>query len=259
MMLLGALERTDIALPATEQMTTFDFIVSYADRQIPGAVWLPRAASPKAIVLVGHGGSQHKRSGSVLRLAELLTRGSEFAVAAIDGPIHGSRNAGVSLSPKAQQRKFLELWEIGDGQVSAMVDDWRAVLSSLFLVSEIGEIPVGYSGISMGTAYGLPLLASEPRIEAAVVGMWSADYPSSNRLVSAAKQVTCATLFIARYEDELFSSGGMRDLFDSIATDDKRMLILPGKHVETQEQFVQTAFFLTERLSGDSGKLFRSA
>ncbi len=91
-------------------------------------------------------------------------------------------------------------------------------------------------------------LASERRIEAAVIGMWGADYPCSDRLVSAAREVRIPTLFIARQEDEIFGSQGVRDLFDALAGNDKRMLILPGKHVETAEQFDETAFFLTRRI-----------
>lgn len=153
--------------------------------------------------------------------------------------------------PLVQQRKFLDLWETGDGAVSSMVDDWRCAISALLSLPQIGTVPLGYAGISMGTAYGLPLLAADRRIEAAVVGMWSANYVFSDRLLAAASRVSCKVMFIARYEDELFDRAGTLGLFDAIVAPDKRLLVLPGKHVESAEQFDQTNFFLANNLPVD--------
>jgi hypothetical protein len=237
------LEKREIDLP-----NTFDFMILHENRKIPGAVWLPLGISPKALVLVGHGGSQHKRHSSVLELARVLTESYLFAVAAIDGPVHGARRSVPAAMPKELQREFLASWKTSDGGTSSMLDDWKVALSSLLNELGIGG-PVGYTGISMGTAYGLPLIANEGRIVAAVIGMWSADYPNSAQLISVARVVRCPILFIQRQNDELFSYEGSRQLFDALGTNDKRLLILPGKHVESKEQFSQTAHFLGERLS----------
>ena len=49
--------------------------------------------------------------------------------------------------------------------------EWRATLDALQELPEIGaDGPVGYWGTNMGTAIGLPWVASEPRITAAVFG-----------------------------------------------------------------------------------------
>ena len=58
------------------------------------------------------------------------------------------------------------------------------------------NIPVGYYGLSMGTAYGLPFLAVEKRIEAAVIGMWGSNYPNSGQLVEAARHVRSPVCFL---------------------------------------------------------------
>jgi hypothetical protein len=229
-------------------MKTYDFRVDGDDHAIPCAIWLPASSPPKGLVLAGHGGSQHKRSDSVSSLAKRLVGQFSFAIVSIDGPIHGERSVDPSLTPKERQRGFLELWQAGDGHVPAMVKDWRAVIRTLLTSPEIGDVPVGYAGVSMGTAYGLPLIAAEPLIRAAVVGMWSANYACGDRLLQAATNVLCPVLFIARYEDEIFDRAGTQDLFDRIATQDKRMLVLPGKHVESEEQFDQMAAFLNWRL-----------
>lgn len=234
------------------RLTTGDFAVGFAGRTIPGAVWLPHGPI-EGLVLVGHGGSQHKRHDSVERRARALVERCQFAVVSIDGPLHGARRpAGRSMVPKDIQRDFLNLWETEDGGTAAMTQDWQAVLAALVALPEIGGVPVGYSGISMGTAYGLPLLANEPRIRAAAIGMWGAAYPKSERLVLAARQVRCPTLFLYQRDDELFSMDGGLHLFDSIATEDKRMLVMPGRHVETAEQAESAIRFLGDRLAAQA-------
>jgi hypothetical protein len=234
--------------PEVTPMNTYDFKVDGADHAIPCAIWLPANSRLRGLVLVGHGGSRHKRSDSVCSLAQRLVGQFSFAIASIDGPIHGERSANPSLTPKEMQRGFLELWQAGDGHVASMVEDWRAVIHRLLASPEIGDVPVGYAGVSMGTAYGLPLIAAEPLIQAAAVGMWSANYACGDRLLQAATNVLCPVQFIARHEDEIFDWAGTKDLFDRIASQDKRMLVLPGKHVESEEQFDQMASFLNWRL-----------
>jgi hypothetical protein len=235
-------------------MKTYDFKVDGTDHAIPCAIWLPVGSPPRGLVLAGHGGSQHKRSNSVCSLAERLVGQFSFALVSIDGPIHGERNVDPSWTPKDRQRAFLELWRTGDGHVASVVKDWRAAIDTVLAWPEIGDVPVGYVGVSMGTAYGLPLLAAEPRIAAAVLGMWSANYACGDRLLQAAPEAHCPVLFIARYEDEIFDWAGTKDLFDKIGTEDKRMLVLPGKHVESQEQFDQSIGFLNSRLGAGENR-----
>jgi hypothetical protein len=96
--------------PEVAPTKTYDFKVDGADYAIPCAIWLPASSPPKGLVLVGHGGSQHKRSDSVRSLAAKLVGQFSFAMVSIDGPIHGERNVDASLTPKDRQRGFLELW-----------------------------------------------------------------------------------------------------------------------------------------------------
>src|SRR5690606_12061167 len=134
------LERVEAEAQDVDEATTFDFVADPRGRSVPGAVWLPRARAPKALVLIGHGGSQYKRSASVRALAGRLAGGCGFAVAAIDGPIHGTRRAPGAYVPLEQQRRFLDLWARGDGAVPSMVEDWRCALSALLSLAEIGSV-----------------------------------------------------------------------------------------------------------------------
>jgi hypothetical protein len=83
----------------------------------------------------------------------------------------------------------------------------------------------------MGTAYGLPLLAVEPRVRAAVIGMWGTSRVNSERLVDDARQVRCPTLFSLQWNDELFTREGQFRVFDALASREKHMSIYPGGHV----------------------------
>lgn len=204
------------------------FTCAVDGRNVPVAVWLPMSRQPAPLVLVGHGGSGHKRSDLVLDVVEPLTRRHGIAVAAIDGPVHGDRRSAPA-SPAAVRDEFRALWEAG-GSVEPMVADWRGVLDALCAFREIEASAVGYYGLSMGTAYGLPLLAEEPRIRAAVIGMWGTSRVNSERLVDDARKVRCPTLFSMQWDDELFTREGQFRIFDALATPRKSLSIHPGGH-----------------------------
>ena len=42
-----------------------------------------------------------------------------------------------------------------------MIEDWQAALEVAQSLPEVGEGPVGYWGLSMGTRFGLPLVVAE--------------------------------------------------------------------------------------------------
>ena len=75
--------------------------------------------------------------------------------------------------------------------------------------------PVGFWGLSQGARVGLPLLAAEPRITAAVLGL--ADGP-----VASAPLVTATVLFYVQTEDNLVQPDACRALFHALGSADKR-------------------------------------
>src|SRR5947208_17149603 len=71
------------------------FDVRTEDDTVPGLLWTPEdATGMRALVLLGHGGSQHKRAPNILALARRIVRHLGYAAAAIDGPMHGDRVPG---------------------------------------------------------------------------------------------------------------------------------------------------------------------
>ena len=103
--------------------------------------------------------------------------------------------------------------------------------------------PVGFWGISHGTRVGLPLLAAEPRIAAAVLGL--ADGP-----VASAPLVTASVLFYVQSDDDLVQPDACRALFDALGSTDKTAIENPGGHLDLPRTSVEeSAVWLDQKLA----------
>jgi dienelactone hydrolase len=103
--------------------------------------------------------------------------------------------------------------------------------------------PVGFWGLSQGARVGLPLLAAEPRISAAVLGL--ADGP-----ITSAPLVTAPVLFYLQSHDELVSPDACRALFDALGPADKTLVENPGGHLDLPRATVEeSATWLDEKLT----------
>jgi dienelactone hydrolase len=216
-------------------------------RRVPLAWWMP-ADQPGScpLVLVGHGGSGHKTSSLVLDIVKRMLPAG-VAVAAIDGPVHGERRE-VFVDGPVVRDEFRELWSRG-GDVDAMVEDWQAALDYLCQNPRMDQRRVAWYGISMGTAYGLPVVAAEPRIQSAVLGMWGTCRTPSDRLIADAHRITVPVLFQVKREDAIFTAAGQRDLYDHLASSRKEFVAYDGGHVDpVGEQLDDIARFLLAHL-----------
>lgn len=220
--------------------------VSRNGQRIPTVCWQPEGDA-KGVVLVCHGGSGHKKSNAIVLIAQAcVPRG--LAVLAIDGPVHGERRADGDLDAGTARIAFREAWRAGVGRTD-MGEDMRAALDALQGVPGLGTLPVGYIGVSMGTAYGIPMLAVEPRIRAAAIGLWSTTYAASEHLAQFAQQVQCDVWFTQQWNDEFFDRDGTFALFDAIGAADKRLVAYPGPHRELEgERLVDAVEFVAGRL-----------
>jgi dienelactone hydrolase len=131
------------------------------------------------------------------------------------------------------------------------VADWVATLDGLLGLAELSSDAVGWWGVSMGTIIGLPFVAAEPRIRAAVLGLMGLTGPTQDRIGKDAPKVKCPVLYMIQWDDELFDRQSSMDLFDAIGSEDKRMYAHPGRHGEIPtEAFRLSESFLAERLGG---------
>jgi len=114
---------------------------------------------------------------------------------------------------------------------------------------EVDAEAIGWYGISMGTAYGLPLVAAHQNIKAAVLGMWGTSRVASERLVIDAADIHCPVLFQQKADDEFFTSEGQTELFDAIASRNKTHRLYPGLHTDPKdEQLRDIEAFLVQHL-----------
>jgi dienelactone hydrolase len=207
------------------------FDVSVDGVVVPGILWTPEASTgTRPLVLIGHGGSQHKRAPNVLALARRLVRHLGFAAAAIDGPMHGDRVEGghdltlETLRARMGARSQAEVAEL----FRAARKEWQDTLTALKQVDGVGDGPTGYWGLSMGTVIGLPFIASEPRVDCAVLGLMGL---SADVRGESARSINIPVLFLVQWDDELVSRTDALTLFDTLATRDKTMHVNPGPHI----------------------------
>ena len=222
--------------------------VTRAGTRVPAVYWSPEVQS-RGIVLASHGGGGHKLSEPVLAIAKACCA-QGITVLAIDGPVHGDRRADGRVDYDFVMQAFNDAWLAGVGRTS-MTDDWRAALAALLAVPGHANLPIGYIGVSMGTAYGLPLVAAEPRIRAAALGLWSAKFPASEHLAGCAQRIQCPVWFTQQWNDEHFDREGTLALFDAIAAPDKMLTAYPGPHRLLEGQRLQEAVaFIARHLLG---------
>jgi dienelactone hydrolase len=234
-------------------------------RRVPALLWTPALPAvagdpsgadgdgadrpaPRPLVAIGHGGSNDKRQPAVVAMAHRMVRHHGCAAIAIDGPVHGDRRADRGADPRLTLAEFGQRWA-GDGE--AMTDetiaDWQQVIAVVQALPDIGEGPVGWWGLSMGTILGLPLVAADRRIRAAVLGLMGLTGPTRQRIAEAADAVRCPVLFLVQRDDELFPWESAVALFDRLATADKRLHAhlgphgaLPDEAFDSSERFLAT-------------------
>jgi len=237
------------------------FDLEVEGQRVPGIVWTPTGArGPRPLLLQGHGGIQHKRVENILSLARRMVRNHGWAVAAIDAPAHGDRIT-KEQAERARERT-MEAVRSGratsgrparDDQRQAMakaarsaVAEWKATLDALQGLDEIDtQGPVAYWGVSMGTRYGVPLIASEPRITCAVLGLFGIG-PDPDEFSEAASRIEIPLLFLFQLNDELMTPPSGLALFSTFGSKVKTMHVNPGGHVAVPkfERDESEAFYL---------------
>ncbi|WP_250402852.1 alpha/beta hydrolase [Streptomyces cellostaticus] len=205
---------------------------------VPGVLWSPASGVDRApLVLMGHGGGGHKRHPSMAGRARLLVTGCGFHVAVVDAPGHGDRPRSAHDEQDIAELRRAQAAGEPEGSIvvrhnarlaELAVPEWRSVLDALQELPEIGaDGPVGYVGVGLGTAIGVPLVAIEPRITAAV---YVATWPDV--LMDAAQQITVPIEFALQWDDERVPREAGLALFDAFASTEKTLHANAGQHME---------------------------
>ena len=249
----------DILNETTEKgVTERRFDLKVGTEVVPGILWEPEQGladgTARPTILIGHGGTQHKRTENVLALARRFVRHLGVSVAALDAPNHGERVTPESKAAADAQRERLGRrivdgqragkalpWEMTADEARTWVDrttngvlEWKALLDDLQASRpDLAAGPFGYWGVSMGCAIGLPFVADEPRITATVLGLagLSDDRPGFERFRSSAESLTIPVLFLFQANDELMSLESGIALWKAFGSKEKSMHLNPGGHV----------------------------
>ncbi|MFI6585220.1 dienelactone hydrolase family protein [Embleya sp. NPDC050493] len=219
--------------------TSFDGVTEqlFTLGEIPGVLWTPDgAAGTRPLILLGHGGGQHKKAPEVVARARRFVTECGFAVAAVDVPGHGDRPKDreydrIATENRARVDAGAELAPlIADFQALVArrtVPEWRAVLDALRRLDRVGPGPVGYWGVSLGCGLGVPFVAAEPRVRAAVLGLGGAQASAE-----AAARITVPVEFLVQWDDERVPRARSLALFDALASAEKTLHANPGGHGE---------------------------
>ncbi|KAA0996145.1 hypothetical protein FVF58_50395 [Paraburkholderia panacisoli] len=223
------------ALTDSGSISELEFTMPCNETVVPGVLWKGRINSDRVpLILLQHGGSGHKQDEANRDLGTRLVSALGCLVAALDGPVHGSRAAAPS-DAAATQAAFRESWTKGT-HTESFVDEWTAAIDALVALPYVDAERVGWCGVSMGTAFGVPICAKCPVIRSAVLGKWSINQRGSQHLVAMAQEIRSSVLFVQHWDDEFFDRSGTHELFDALGTSDKRMYAYPGGHHHRTEE-----------------------
>jgi alpha-beta hydrolase superfamily lysophospholipase len=219
------------------------------NRKVTGALWFPQETT-KTLICLGHGASGDRYQAPLSYLAGRFVAAG-YPCLSIDGPVHGLRSVGDggrgAFFPDFQREE----------SVIEMVEDWN---DSVMVATElIGDCKLAYFGLSMGSIFGIPFVASRSDVVVSTLGLLGVvdQFPHGDEILRAAEKVSCPVLYLMQMEDELFNRDGYLRVFDALATKDKRLHANPGLHPEVPDEEVLFAFqFMRDVIEGhyDPGK-----
>lgn len=242
----------EIEIEGASEADSFDFSVHHDQAEIPATFWKARGAgsNPPPLTLIQHGGPFHKRHERSNWLAETVVERTGSAVLLIDGPIHGRRRSD-ELDVPEMLGVFERQWREAPG-IERYVAEWSAALDAVIEQGWADPDRIAWFGMSMGTAYGIPLCASDTRIRAAALGMWGTDWGHADRLIADASRMSTPVLFQIKSEDEIFTTAGQRALFDALGSPDKCLHTFQGGHSLTAPgQLDQLLDFIARAIAPD--------
>ncbi|MCG5213504.1 lysophospholipase [Streptosporangium sp. KLBMP 9127] len=231
---------------------------------IPGVLWSPAdAAGSRPLVLLGHGGGQHKQAAGLVARAHRYVTACGFAVAAIDVPGHGGRprteqderfTAGIGERLAAGEPLGPHIARHNAALAARAIPEWQATLDALQKLDCVGAGgPVGFWGVSLGSAIGVPFTAAESRITAAVFGL-----AGHETLAEAAARITVPVEFLLQWDDEMVPRDSGLALFGAFASPEKTLHANPGRHagVPAFELESSERFFTRHLLEGGASAEF---
>ena len=203
--------------------------------EIPGVLWTPDGATgTRPLILMGHGGGQHKKAPGIVSRALRFVAEGGFAVVVADVPSYGDRPPHEEYSRISDEMQARV--DAGEDLATLLADfqalvarqtvpEWRSVLDAVQELGHVGGGPVGYWGVSLGFGLGVPFVAAEPRVHAAVLGLGGAKI-----FAETAARITVPVEFLVQWDDERWPREQSLAVFDAFASAEKTLHANPGAH-----------------------------
>lgn len=234
---------------------TFEFRVHRQDgRLVTGSIWVPNdSIQPHTLMAFGHGASGTRYQLPIPYLARKLAKEGIVSLS-MDGPVHGLRQRGEGGRPALSQEMRRS------NMIEDMVADWSVAVEVTESRVGFDAQKFGYFGLSMGSIFGIPYLAHRKQdnqpVTVATLGLLGTTGAVSglaNRLKRDASSISAPTLFLMQMEDELFPRDGYLELFDALASDNKRLHANPGLHPAVPAEEIDFCLnFVVDQLKGGS-------
>ena len=204
--------------------------------EVPGILWAPESATETSpLILAGHPAGLNTRAPGFLARAIYYAGALGFRVAAIEAPGHGDRPrsaddarwvAEIGRARRAGEPLGAIVSEFNALLAERAVPEWMAALDELQALPEIGDAPVGYSGMTLATEIGFRLLVADHRIGAAILGGAFA----SEALLDLAAQITIPVQYLLSWDDPEIDRESTFLLFDALASEQKTLHANQGPH-----------------------------
>jgi dienelactone hydrolase len=123
-----------------------------------------------------------------------------------------------------------------------MTADWLDAVSALARLGFADAAHVSVFGMSMGARFSLPAAAAlGPRLRCAVLGKFGVrqaaplhrGLQAPGLMMAAARAVSAPVLYHVQWDDEIFPRDGQLEVFDALASADKRLIARTGPHERT--------------------------
>ena len=224
------------------------YVSSDTNRTVTGALWLPKGRPADILMIFGHGASDDRYQTPICELAARFIQEANIAVLSMDGPVHGLRQVGPG-GRAALGQEFRRPECIDD-----MVNDWDIAISAVTERQDLQISKLAYFGLSMGSIFGIPLIAHRTDFVVATLGLLGSSGAVSflgDRIIEDAAKISIPVLYLMQLEDELFDRDGYLKVFDQLSSKDKRLHANPGLHPDVPQEEVDFSFeFLMKYING---------
>lgn len=220
---------------------------------VTGNLWQSESSETRSVslALLAHGASHASDANYIDSLARAVVAREGVVAISLDAPRHGKRRRSPFAPSPIVMARFIVDWSRRGAELTEQyVTEWRTLLDCAEEALARPVRNVAWWGVSLGTILGLPLLAREPRIGSAVLGLMGLLGPTRDLLETSARSVGVPVLFLVQRDDQFFRVESANRLFEAIASTEKRLESYPGKHGEMPtEAFIQAVAFLGEHLA----------